>query len=71
MHRSWLRTKLAETGTKVTGKVTERAKAVVPFQLASEDSCMVCGRTVRRHHTVRGDGRVCSPACARTWAEGL
>ena len=72
MHRSWLRTKLAETGTKMTDKVTERAKAFVPVQRDGEvDSCMVCGRSMRRHHLVRGEGRVCSPSCARRWAEGL
>ncbi|GAA2811146.1 hypothetical protein [Saccharopolyspora taberi] len=72
MHRSWLRTKLVETGAKMTDKVTERAKALVPVQLETgTDSCMVCGRSMRRHHLVRGEGRVCSPACARKWAEGL
>ncbi|GAA4875422.1 MULTISPECIES: hypothetical protein [Saccharopolyspora] len=72
MHRSWLRTKLSASRTKVSTKVTARAKSLVPAQLDVEtDACMVCGRSMRRHGVVRGDGRVCSPGCARRWAEGL
>ncbi|GAA2332873.1 hypothetical protein GCM10009854_05300 [Saccharopolyspora halophila] len=71
MHRSWLRTKVNENKSKVTTKVAERAKSLVPAQRGAEtDSCMVCGRTMRPTATVRGEGRVCSPNCARKWAEG-
>ncbi|RRO15633.1 hypothetical protein EIL87_16585 [Saccharopolyspora rhizosphaerae] len=72
MHRSWLRTKVNESKEKVAQRVAERAKSMVPVQRGTEtDSCMVCGRTMRQTGVVRGEGRVCSPACARTWAEGL
>ncbi|MEV0052289.1 hypothetical protein AB0H34_17485 [Saccharopolyspora shandongensis] len=75
VHRSWLRTKVNESKTRMTNKVTEqakRAKALVPMQRDGEaDSCIVCGRAMRPTNTVRGDGRVCSPACARQWAKGL
>ncbi|MEB3365934.1 hypothetical protein [Saccharopolyspora mangrovi] len=72
MHRSWLRTKVNESKEKVAQRVTERAKSLVPVQRGAEtDSCMVCGRTMRQTAVVRGEGRVCSPACARKWAEGL
>ena len=48
MHRSWLRSKLSESRTKMTDKVTERAKSIIPVQRDGEsDSCMVCGRTMR------------------------
>ncbi|MDI2030029.1 hypothetical protein QFW96_15475 [Saccharopolyspora sp. TS4A08] len=72
MHRSWLRTKVSENKTKVAQRVTERAKSMVPTQRGAEtDACMVCGRTMRQTAVVRGEGRVCSPTCARKWAEGL
>ncbi|MCI2417795.1 hypothetical protein MOQ72_10195 [Saccharopolyspora sp. K220] len=72
VHRSWLRTKVAESKTRMASKVTERAKSLIPMQRDGEtDACMVCGRTMRPAGAVRGEGRVCSPACARQWAEGL
>ncbi|MGP4019147.1 hypothetical protein [Saccharopolyspora sp. 5N708] len=72
VHRSWLRTKVSESKTKVTNKVTERAKSLIPMQRDGEtDACMVCGRTMRPAGVVRGEGRVCSPTCARQWAEGI
>ncbi|MGW1679988.1 hypothetical protein [Saccharopolyspora sp. NPDC002376] len=72
MHRSWLRTKVNESKSRVTSKVAERAKSLVPKPREGEtDSCMVCGRSMRQIGTVRGDGRVCSPGCARQWAQGL
>ena len=71
MHRSWLRTKVNEGREKVATKVTERAKSLVPAQRGGgTDSCMVCGRTMRQTAAVRGEGRVCSPTCARKWAVG-
>ncbi|PKW14546.1 hypothetical protein A8926_2169 [Saccharopolyspora spinosa] len=75
VRRSWLRTKVNEGKTKMTNKVTEqakRARSLVPVQREGEtDACMVCGRTMRPAGVVRGEGRVCSPTCARQWAEGL
>ncbi|GAA4612984.1 hypothetical protein GCM10023108_11610 [Saccharopolyspora hordei] len=72
MHRSWLRTKVNESRTKVTNKVAERARALVTKPLGGElDSCMVCGRAMRPMGMARSEGRVCSPACARQWAQGL
>ncbi|MER7077489.1 hypothetical protein SAMN02982929_03618 [Saccharopolyspora kobensis] len=72
MHRSWLRTKASESKTRVTNKVAERAKVLVPRQRDGEAaSCMVCGRWMRPTGAIQGDGRVCSPACARQWAQGL
>ncbi|WP_246869064.1 hypothetical protein [Saccharopolyspora sp. ASAGF58] len=75
VHRSWLRTKVNESKTKMTNKVTEqakRARSLVPVQREGEtDACMVCGRAMRPSGVVRGEGRVCSPTCARQWAEGL
>jgi hypothetical protein len=72
VHRSWLRTKVNEGKTRMTNKVAERARSLVPKPRGAEfDACMVCGRVMRPTGVVRGEGRVCSPACARRWAEGL
>lgn len=72
MHRSWLRDKLAESTTKMTGKVTERARSMVPKpRVRDTDTCMVCGRNIRPGRLARGEGRVCSPTCAKTWTQGL
>ncbi|MER7010872.1 hypothetical protein ABT324_05525 [Saccharopolyspora sp. NPDC000359] len=56
----------------MTTKVAERAKSLVPRPRDGEpDSCMICGRSMRPTGVVRGEGRVCSPTCARQWAQGL
>ncbi|MFB9567674.1 hypothetical protein [Saccharopolyspora hordei] len=56
----------------MTNKVAERARALVTKPLGGElDSCMVCGRAMRPMGMARSEGRVCSPACARQWAQGL
>ncbi|SHG37823.1 hypothetical protein [Streptoalloteichus hindustanus] len=39
--------------------------------VGAADRCMVCGKQLRRHRTVAGEGRVCSPECALAWAETL
>ncbi|MDR7302917.1 hypothetical protein [Haloactinomyces albus] len=62
-----LRTKLAAGRTKVTNKVTERAKSVMPVQ-GDTHPCIVCGRKMRFYRTGGGEGRVCSPRCAKSWA---
>jgi hypothetical protein len=68
VQQSWLRWKLSRGGARIR----ERAKTLVPAdEQLPDDSCMVCGRTMRPHRRVRGEGRVCSPTCARSWAEGL
>ncbi|WP_019853292.1 hypothetical protein [Actinopolyspora mortivallis] len=69
MHRSLLRTKLAESRSKVTNRVTQRAKSLVPIQVDSPHNCIVCGRKMRSWRGGGGDGRVCSPNCARKWAD--
>lgn len=71
MRRSWLRNKVNEGKSKMASKVSERARALMPMHQGATDSCMVCGRPMRPTQAVRGEGRVCSPACARQWAEGL
>lgn len=72
MHRSWLRTKLAQSAGKATSKVSASARSLIPVQHDRvTDSCMMCGRTMRPHRLVRGDGRACSPICAKAWAEEL
>lgn len=65
-----MRTKLAEGRTKVAGRVAERAKSMVPVQ-GDPHTCIVCGRRMRSYRTGGGDGRVCSPHCAKTWADNL
>jgi hypothetical protein len=32
---------------------------------------MVCGKQIRPHRTVSGEGRVCSLQCAQYWAENM
>ena len=72
MHRSWLRRKIAQGAGRATDRVSQRARTLIPIEREQPvDSCMVCGRRMRPHRLVRGEGRVCSPACARSWAEGL
>ncbi len=69
MHRSRLRNKLVEGRTKVTNRVSERAKSLIPVEVdAGTDKCMMCKRKMRAHRRGAGDGRICSPACAQAWA---
>ncbi len=70
MHRSLLRTKLAEGRSKVTNRVTQRAKSMMPIQVDNPRNCIVCGRKMRSVRGGSSDGRVCSPNCARKWADG-
>jgi hypothetical protein len=56
-------------------KVVRGAKAwasgTIPSQ-AGKDECMVCGKPIRRHRTVNGEGRICSSmTCAQFWAENM
>lgn len=67
MHRSLLRTKLAQGRSKMADRVTERAKSLIPIEMDAPHKCMVCGRKIRARFG-GGDGRVCSANCARTWA---
>ncbi|SFD56563.1 hypothetical protein SAMN04487819_10136 [Actinopolyspora alba] len=70
MHRSLLRTKLAQSRTKVASKVSERAKSMMPIQVENPHNCIVCGRKMRAFRSGSSEGRVCSPNCARKWADG-
>ncbi|MFD5828871.1 hypothetical protein [Lentzea sp. NPDC060358] len=43
----------------------------IPAQ-AGKDECMVCGKQIRKHRTVNGEGRICSSMlCAQYWAENM
>ncbi|RCW42853.1 hypothetical protein DFQ14_108111 [Halopolyspora algeriensis] len=68
MHRSLLRTKLAASRTKVATKVTERATSMVPIQ-GDAHTCLVCKRKMRFSRNGSGEGRVCSPRCAKAWSD--
>lgn len=68
MHRSLLRTKLAQGRSKVADRVSQRAKSMIPFEVGGPQKCMVCGRKLRARFG-GGDGRVCSTNCARIWAD--
>ncbi|WP_367131932.1 hypothetical protein [Saccharothrix sp. HUAS TT1] len=59
-----------QTGTKVVRNARAWASGTIPEQ-AGKDECMVCGKQVRRHRTVSGEGRVCSLTCAQYWAENM
>ncbi len=70
MHRSLLRTKLAQGRTKVADRISKRAKSLIPIEVGDPHKCMVCGRRMRARMG-GGDGRVCSANCARVWAGNL
>jgi len=55
-------------------KVVQGARAwatgTIPGQ-AGKDECVVCGKQIRKHRKVTGEGRVCSVACAHFWVENM
>ncbi|EWM13803.1 hypothetical protein KUTG_04107 [Kutzneria sp. 744] len=55
-------------------KVVQHARAWasggIPGQ-AGKDECVVCGKHIRKHRKVTGEGRVCSVACAHFWVENM
>jgi hypothetical protein len=55
-------------------KVVKNARAWatggIPGQ-AGKDECVVCGKQIRKHRKVTGEGRVCSVACAHFWVENM
>jgi hypothetical protein len=53
----------AHTRAWMTGGIPEQA---------GKDECMVCGKQIRKHRTVNGEGRICSSMlCAQYWAENM
>jgi hypothetical protein len=38
---------------------------------SNKDECVVCGKRIRKHRKVTGEGRVCSVACAHFWVENM
>lgn len=72
MRTSWLRTQ----HRKLRSSLSTRAKSwldtqVVTTDTSKKDACMLCGKLLRRHHNLTGQGRICSPVCAELWAESL
>ena len=55
-------------------KVVQGARAwasgSIPAQ-AGKDECVVCGKQIRKHRKVAGEGRVCSMLCAQYWIENM
>ncbi len=37
----------------------------------AKDECVVCGKQIRKHRKMTGEGRVCSVACAHFWVENM
>ncbi|MEU7482034.1 hypothetical protein AB0A63_39100 [Lentzea sp. NPDC042327] len=65
MKMKWLDHKKVAMHTRawVTGGIPEQA---------GKDECMVCGKQIRKHRTVSGEGRICSSMlCAQYWAENM
>jgi hypothetical protein len=65
MNIKWLDHKkvAAHTVAWMTGGIPEQA---------GKDECMVCGKQIRKHRTVNGEGRICSSMlCAQYWAENM
>lgn len=54
----------------MASKVSERARSMMPIQVDSPHNCIVCGRKMRAFRSGSSEGRVCSPNCARKWADG-
>ncbi|GLZ30774.1 hypothetical protein Lesp02_29630 [Lentzea sp. NBRC 105346] len=56
---------------KVVQHAAAWAAGTIPEQRGN-DECMVCGKTIKKHRTVHGQGRICSSMlCARYWAENM
>jgi hypothetical protein len=53
-------------GSKITEhKAVRGARSWVTGGQPGRDECQACGKKLRRHRSMMGDGRVCSPACAK------
>ena len=53
-------------GSKITEhKAVRGARHWVTGGHPGRDECQACGKKLRRHRAMVGDGRVCSPACAK------
>ncbi|GAA3888931.1 hypothetical protein GCM10022243_62280 [Saccharothrix violaceirubra] len=58
----WMDSKVVKSARALAGRIPEQG---------AKDECMVCGKPIRRHRTVTGEGRVCSLTCAQYWAENM
>lgn len=50
-------------------KVIRHARSWATGGQPGYDECQACGKKLKRHRSMFGDGRVCSPRCAQFMVE--